>query len=304
MMVVRSILQRVLACGWMILVGAGAQAQTPAAAAGLQASCAALLEASTDARELALRAQCVLMRLLPSEQRFADARAFARQSMQLGDPAGGFMLYTAFSADPENSYLIGGRTDAEAYKRLAARPLERRGEQVEALDALAFAASKGHVNAATTLALYFFETSAPRNVERARNLTALLLRSGERGPILEGIAQQSELVNRLAPDTKASTRAFIDAYRTAGAAALVEYKRNGGGTCDKLALKSARAGEIEHAQYLPLNFRSVQSTYLVKGSWTETWMFSVCEQEIPIDVRFQADGWGGATFAAAVQQHS
>ncbi len=282
--------------------------------AGLQAQsarpadrelCAALPPAATNARTLALRSHCVLAGLTPSDRRHAEARELARRSLQLGDPAGGFLLYLAFGSDPENHYLQDGKPDMAAYRRLGSRTLEQRTEQIEALDGLAFAASKGHVNAALALASYFHETSAPDNLLRLRNLTALLMRNGERAPALQRLAQQAAALHDLAPATKASPRAFLDAMRTAGAAVALAYMaQSEGRTCERPALKAVNSGDVRDPVYLPLTHPSVQNTYLVRGEWAEQWIFLACDRQLAIKVTFRADGWGGASFTAEADKGS
>ena len=284
-----------------LLASAGVQAQRAVSVSpALQKDCDALPAAPAASRELAVKSQCVLAGALPSTSRYAEARELARQSMALGDPAGGFLLYLVFASDPDNSYLRNGKPDMETYRRLGARPLDERRDQIEALDGLAFAADKGHVSAAVTLATYFYETTAPRNVTRVRSVTALLLRNGQRTPAVERLASQSATVEQIAPDTKASLKAFLDALQgAAGAAGFAYLQMNDGKPCARPILKSVSSGELKSAEYLPLTHRSMQNTYLVKGEWTERWTFAACGQDIPVNVAFRADGWGGASFAAS-----
>ena len=282
---------------------AGAVHAQPSPGGDLQALCAAQPARPAAARELAIRAHCVLVGLVSSERRYAEAQELARRSLQLGDPAGAYLLYAAFTNDPRNTYLRDGAVDMEAYRRLGARPIEQRRDQAEAIDALAFAAGKGHVNAAMVLASYLRDTSAPQNVARLRGLTALLLRNGEKSPKLERLAQEAALVERSAPGTKASVRAFGDAYQLASAAATTAAgAQRPEADCARPALQSVSSGEIADARYLPLTSPSVKDSYLVQGEWSELWTFSACGVEVPVRVRFRADGWGGVTFTAAAEK--
>jgi hypothetical protein len=43
----------------------------------------------------------------------------------------------------------------------------------------------------------------------------------------------------------------------------------------------------------------LKNAYLVSGQWEERWVFSACGRDIPVQLAFTADGWGGATFAAS-----
>jgi hypothetical protein len=54
-------------------------------------------------------------------------------------------------------------------------------------------------------------------------------------------------------------------------------------------------GELQDAEYLPLNGTMVAETYLVKGRWTENWTFQACERQVIVKLDFTADGWGGST---------
>ena len=265
----------------------------------LASACARVPAAPTAARDLADRAQCVLAGLVPSPDRFAQARDLARRSLQQGDAAGGYMLYRAFAEDPANSALRDGKLDPEAYRQLAQRPLAERAGQVEAIEALGAAAAQGHVNAATLLAGYFHDTVAPRNVARLRAITHLLLSHGEHSPDLERMAREADAIERVARKTQASARSFFEAYQAATVAAVAGYKvQTAGGRCDKPVLKSVSAGAIEGAEYLPLKGTMVAGSYLVKGRWPEYWTFDACHEEVPVKVTFEADGWGGTSFTA------
>ena len=296
-----------------LLVAGGAQAQgTPPAPASpppvapvapvvdMRKVCATLPAEPTEARALAQRSQCLLGGLIPSERRFAEARELARKAMQQGEPAGGFVLFMAFSNDPANAIRQDGKVDLEAYRRLAARPVTERGEQVEAIEGLAFAAGKGHPGAGVLLANYFYDTVAPRNVSRTRAMVDLLARKGQRNALMDKMGREASTIEKAAPATKASVRSFLDAYRAAVAAAHTGYAvQTAGGKCDNVELKSASSGDIQGAEYLPLKGTMVADSYLVKGQWTEFWTFTGCGQEVPVKVSFVADGWGGSSFTAA-----
>jgi hypothetical protein len=49
--------------------------------------------------------------------------------------------------------------------------------------------------------------------------------------------------------------------------------------------------------FLPLQSPALRDSYLVKGSWDESWRFEGCGREARVPVHFSADGWGGATFS-------
>lgn len=295
----RAVVAALLAAG-----GAHAQSSAPAAApaAGntdMRKLCAVLPAVPTEPRAIAERAQCVLQGLVPSDNRFTEARQLARKAMELGEPGGGFLLFLAFTNDPAWRVQRDGKVDLEAYRRQAERPVAERRDQVEALEGLGFAAGKGHLGAGVLLANYFYETVAPRNVSRVRAIVDLLARKGHRNPLLDRLGRESTTIEQSARGTKASVRSFLDAYRGATTAALAGHAVQTAGKCEKAELKSVTAGDIQGAEYLPLKGPMVTESYLVKGQWTEFWTFTACGEEVPVKVAFTADGWGGSSFNAA-----
>jgi hypothetical protein len=248
----------------------------------------------------AVAAQCLLMRITPDAKPVEHARQFARASMQQGDPAGAYMVYVAFIMDPANTYIKDGKVDRAAYDALAARPLSARGDQVEAFDALGFAAAHGHRFAALSLATYFYETVAPNNVLRLRNVIGALLKNGDAPPALTQFQQRAGQIVA-AGNTKASVRAFADAYRHA--LPLVEAAdkaKAGGQACREIRVATIDSGDIDAPEYLPLTSPEMDHTYLVRGHWDEVWKFTGCERSTRVLLRFAADGWGGAHFDTRV----
>ena len=243
------------------------------------------------------RAHCGLPATVPTADRPPEARALARRALALDDPAGGFLLYVAFVNDPVNAYTAEGQVDIAAYRRLGERPLPQRLEQIEAIEALAFAAGKGHVNAGLWLASYFHETVAPGNVLRLAAMADLLVKAGEKGALLERLVREAEAVGRNAPGTQASVKVFLQAYPHGVAAAKSGYAaQTSGRQCDAFTLRQVSAGRIAEPELLPLKGAMVAGSYLVKGHWTEYWTFRGCGEEVPVKVLFRADGWGGSTF--------
>jgi hypothetical protein len=282
-----------------LLAAGGAQAQVPAPGE-LQRLCATIAITPADAKEAARRAECVLAGTIPSPDRFGEARTFARWAWSRGEPAGGLMLYLAFQNDPANQATRGGRVDPAAYRRLAARTLAERREQVEAIEGLGFAAGHGYRGAGALLAAYFHDTLAPRNVSRLGALAGLLLHGGERTPVIERFAREADALAREAPGTQASPRAFFGAYPDAAAAARQGHGELAGGKpCEAVQLKGVEAGELQGAEFLPLAGPLVAGSYLVRGRWNESWNFAACGQEVPVEVTFEADGWGGSTSTAS-----
>lgn len=285
-----------------LLAGAvHAQAAAPSSAASAAATLKQLCETISmnpaDGREMARRAECVLSGTLPSPNRIVEARALAKAAIQAGEPSGGLMLFLAFEADPANQFARDGKVDADAYRRLGARTLAERQQQIDALEGLGFAAGHNHRAAGVLAAGYFHDTVAPRNVARTGAMAALLKRLGEQHPLVERYAREADMVARVAGQTKTSIRSFFQTYQQAEAVARTAYEAQAGAgkTCEKPQLKSVSSGDIRGAEYLPLQGTVVKDSYLVKGEWTEYWTFQACGEEVPLKVSFAADGWGGAT---------
>lgn len=285
-----------------VLASAAAHAQpAPATNAGdeLRRMCSTVTLTPADGREMAKRSECVLAGVIPSSDRLGEARELARGALARGEPAGGLLLYLAFQDDPANQYVRDGQSDEQAYERLAARPVEQRGAQIEAIEGLGIAAGKNNRTAGMLLASYFHDTVAPMNVVRVDALTSLLMRGGDKPPVLERMAGEAAAIRRAGGATKASVRAFFQAHQQAVLAAVTGYTAQAGsGSCTKPTLKSVSSGDIVGAEYLPLKGTLVADSYLMRGEWSEFWLFQGCGQEIPVTVSFSADGWGGSHFTA------
>lgn len=284
---------------------AAAQGQSPAPGEDFRRMCSTVTITPADGREMGRRAECLLAGVIPSTDRLGEARAQARAAVAAGEPTGGLVLYLAFQQDPAYQVLRNGKVDADAYRRLAARPVADRQEQVAAIEGLGLAAGKNNVAAGELLASYFHDTVAPGNVARLGALTSLLLRKGERTPALERMGREADAIEKNAAGTKASAHSFFSAYHDASKAAAAGFQsQSGGQSCAALELNSVSAGEIEGAEYLPLQGPLVAGSYLVRGHWSEFWTFRGCRQEVPVKVDFIADGWGGTSSRASYNKGS
>lgn len=275
---------------------ATAPAQRPGTAE-MQRLCDTISMTPADGLELARRAECVLTGVLSSHDRIGEARALARTSYRRGEPAGGLMLYLIYLQDPAWQYARDGKVDPQVYRRLADRSIQERAEQIEAIEGLGLAAGRNQPAAGALLAAYFHDTAAPRNLQRTGALSGLLMRSQERPPAVERYAREADVIARVAPGTKASVRGFLETHQRAQAVARTGYQAQAAGkTCEAAPqLASVSSGEIEGAEYLPLEGTMVKDSYLLKGRWAEFWTFRACDQEVPVKVEFAADGLGGTT---------
>lgn len=294
-------LLRLLVPAFALLAGA-ALAQAPAAPSRpgseeMRRLCDAIPMIPADGLELARRAECVLNGVLSSQDRIDEARALARAAYRRGEPAGGLMLYLVYLQDPAWQYAKEGKADPDAYRRLAARSIQERQAQIEAIEGLGMAAGRNHPAAGALLAGYFHDTAAPRNVQRTGALAALLMRNQERPPVVERYAREADVIARVAPGTKTSVRGFLETHQLAQATARTGYRVQAPGkTCEAAPqLVSVSSGEVEGAEFLPLEGPIVKDSFLLKGQWSEYWTFRACDQEVPVKVDFVADGGGGTT---------
>ena len=283
----------------LALAATAAQSQAPVQppADQLRKLCETISMNPADGREMARRGECVLRGALPSPDPVNEARGLAKAAVVAGESYGGLVLYMAYQIDLVNRYMHNGKLDADAYQRLAARDLQQRTDQIEALEGLGLAAGKSNNTAGALLAGYFHDTVAPRNVARTGAMAALLMRQGEKSPTVQRYAREADAVAKsTGNNTKASVRAFLETYPHAENAARSAYQaQSGGKSCAKPQLKSVSSGEIEGAEFLPLQGNLVKDSYLLKGKWTEFWTFQACGEEVPLKVAFTADGGGGAT---------
>jgi hypothetical protein len=285
-----------------LLMATGAFAQSAPTAEELRA-CEQAREASASGDPVmeATYANCLVIGALHETDARAHARDLARASMRQGSAIGAFALYAAYTADPAYSFRSSGKPDMAKYAALAALPIESRPEQIEALEALGFAYSKGYPKAMLSLAAYYYETVAPKNVIRVRNVAALMQSGGLRSTYIDQFRKLGAEIAALG-DTKASVRVFMDAQIPARFTATATLA-SGGAACDQLKLVKVESGELQDPVFLPLKAAALHDTYLIKGSWDETWRYKGCGREADVTVHFSADGWGGANFRTTIAPH-
>ena len=280
------------------MLAAGAAVAQPAPITDKEA-CAIARDgaAQGDAVMQAVLANCLIMGTVREPQALAHARELGRASMKQGNEIGAYAVYAAFAADPAFGFKTGGKPDMAKYGTLASLPVESRGEQIEALEALGFAASKHYPKAMLSLAAYYYDTVAPGNVERLLRVAAQVKSTGLPLPYVDDFIRQARQVSSFG-DTKASVHAFRDAMSPTFFAAGALLSKDG--KCEQYKLVHVDSGELTDPAFLPLQSPALHNTYLVKGSWDETWRFEGCGREARVVVHFRADGWGGATFNASI----
>ncbi|MBV8635322.1 MAG: hypothetical protein JO002_12585 [Burkholderiaceae bacterium] len=271
----------------------------PAPFTNVQRACK-LAQESSDAGEalgMIVRADCLMSGNEQAAHPFDEARKLARKAQAAGLPGGGFELYKIFMADPQYRIISEGKPDQVKYRQLAELPIARRGEQIEALNGLAFAAVRGNTAAMMPMLGYLIETTAPKNAGRATYLADLMQKNGMAIPApFTFVVQKAQWLTQLG-DSNVSVKIFDQAYDKIAQSVAEQFSAGKAGSCNAKDVKlTAMAAEpITDAQYLPLT-EFLTSSYLVHGSWNETWTFTGCGKTLSVKAAFKADGWGNAAF--------
>jgi hypothetical protein len=281
----------------LLIISQSAHAQS---AADVARRCAQAREAAEAGDPMAAltRVECLITGAEKAAEPFPLARQIARQASTKNPALGGLGLYEAYLMDPKFSYRPDGKVDMNKYNALAATPVAQRGEQTEALNGLAAAVAKGHEGAVRATLAYFTETAGPRNLDRTIRLAELM--QGAKiviPPQQENDVKLARTIKQMG-GTQASLLIFKNAYGTAQQAAFFQLTGLGKNGCDGKDIKIIKTepgAPVADAVYLPLN-QPLEDSYLVKGSWTESWTFAGCGQTAAIQMSFSADGWGGATY--------
>jgi len=248
-----------------------------------------------------VRVECLITGGEKADEPIPLARQLARQVQAKGSPAGGFVLYEVFVLDPKYSYSPGGKVDMDRYNALAATPVAQRGEQIDALNGLSAAVSAGHVRAVATILGYLSTTVAPGNLDRMINIASGMQQS--KMPIPAAVAGDVQLARQIRQigASRTSVSTFKSAYSSALIAAAFQIRGIRNDACDAKDIKIVHVDASEpiaNAVYLPL-VQPLQNSYLVQGSWSESWTFAGCDKTAAVKMQFTADGWGGAQYTSS-----
>jgi TPR repeat protein len=230
-----------------------------------------------------------------------EGREWARKALVKGDPRAGLYLAKAYLADPDNRFIVDGRSDHAKYEALAQRTIAQRAEQIEAIEALAGSAQAGFIPARLLLGTLLFEQSGGLPAERV----ALLLNGlKDVPPIYQNLLKNTQQVLALGP-THASPRLVADALKTALMGAMGQATRAGvkdlAGCKDFKPVKISQVTPLQDVEWLPLKHPLIANTYPLKGHWTEEWTVILCNAPYTVHMQFQADGLGGAYHNTRVQ---
>ncbi len=269
----------------------------------IERSCTLAHEAA-DAGDLMgtlVRVECLITGGEKADEPIQLARQLARQVQAKGSPAGGFVLYEVFLLDPKYSYSPGGKVDMNRYNALAATPVAQRGEQIDALNGLSAAVNAGHVRAVAGMLGYLSSTVAPGNLDRMILIATGMQQS--KMPIPPALAGDLQLARQIKQigNSRTSVSTFRSAYSSATMAAALQIRGLKNEECDAKNIRIVRVEANEptsNAVYLPL-IQPLQNSYLVQGSWSESWTFAGCDKTVAVKMQFTADGWGGAHYTSS-----
>lgn len=176
-----------------------------------------------------------------------------------------------------------------------------REDRIFGVEMLARAAQQDLTAAKLQLATYFIDSPGIGNRERARALLAAL---PGKPPLLDQLDLALSELEALG-DSPTTIRLVQDAEQSARASAAqrgLELAGTHGAGCAAPApvLNGIRAARpLRDAEFLPLGTPELATSYVIRGSWSEVWDFSVCGQAVTVEVIYQADGAGSASFSAS-----
>ncbi|EJL81330.1 hypothetical protein PMI16_04747 [Herbaspirillum sp. CF444] len=227
---------------------------------------------------------------------FAEARAWTRKAIAGGDQRAGYVMWLAYSLDPANQFLVNGKADNAKYNAIARRGLAERGDQIEAIDALAGSAAVGYVPARLMLASLLIEQSGAGTTKQIRSLLDGIPDLPSNYKKYLALAQQ---VDTLGP-TRAAPKVVADAIPTVMTGAALAAERAGtpnASQCKDFRLMAINdVSAVGDAVWLPLKQPLVAGTYPLKGVWTEDWHVFFCGAERSVQMQFTVDGMGGAYY--------
>jgi TPR repeat protein len=225
-----------------------------------------------------------------------QARLWTRKAIAGGDLRAGFLLWQAYQLDPANQYLVNGQVDRQRYQQLGRRSVAQRAEQSEAIDALAAAAASGYDPARLSLAALLIEKNGASSMHQVGVLLADLPDLPANFQKYRALAQQTEALG----PTRASPTLIATALPAVNAALVKDASRTSktsASACkDFRLLAISNVSTLRNATWLPLKQPLVADSYPLSGTWQEQWQVHFCGSERKLQLRFEADGMGGASY--------
>jgi len=217
------------------------------------------------------------------------ALEFARFAARQGDAESLFLVYFILNDNELAWRDEKGVADMAKYNRLAARPLQERKLDMEAYDSLYLAAEMKQPMAVKMLASSLGGVLGDGNRARMSRLIKAIP-----APLNPGIAVFDQVSHAMDKTGRsyASPQLFADTLNSTTATASARL-------CAGARLVSMDILETPHdAVYLPSSLPGYEHAYLMSGHWREKWIFNGCGKTLALEVNFNADGLGGATFSA------
>lgn len=266
-------------------------------------ACALALEAGNAGNPMGaiIRTECMVAGTVKVEQPWLQARDLAKKAARTDEASAGLVRYLAYTMDPQYSYTTNGFTDKLRYDTLAKQPLSGRTDQIESINGLSAAMGSGLVSSYVAALGYLLQTVAPSNMKRAVNVATLVQSSGNRVPEYLMPAMKIAAMSVKMGATHTSPMVFSETVKTVFPAAATKITRSKQVECQATDVQPKRlvASAISSPVYLPVKVGALVDTYLISGTWTETWTLAGCGAEVDIKINFTADGWGGAKFKVA-----
>jgi hypothetical protein len=266
----------------------------------IKRACALALEAGNAGNGMGavIRTECMLSGAVKVEQPWLQAKDLSKKVMSNDEASAGLVRYMGFTMDPQYSYIIDGHTDKLRYDTLAGKPMSARTDQIEAYNGLSAAMGSGLLSSYLASLNYLLTTSAPNNMKRAVNVATLIQSSGNQIPDRLTPGMQIAAATLKIGSTNAAPMVFSDAVSTVfpTAAARIQTATNTSCDASRIQPKHLVAGPIQSAVYLPIKVGPLVDSYIMSGTWTETWTLEGCGSSVDIKIAFTADGWGGAKF--------
>jgi len=224
------------------------------------------------------------------------ALSFARFSAKIGDPEGYFLVYLYLHNDNLSYLDSNGRADEKKYRKLASRPLSERTIDTDALDSLYISTDKGYPLAIGMLATAMGGRLGDGNRKRMSELLQKI--PNQKIPGLEGYAKISAHMDSLG-ESYATPQLFMDAQVTTMLGAMIKgcgLNREKASRNSPKLVATRISRPLADVVYLPSNVPGYERSYLISGNWEEEWKYEVCDKSVSVNVRFAADGLGGASF--------
>lgn len=228
------------------------------------------------------------------------ALALARLAAKNQDPEGLFLVYLFLNNEYLNYFNSKGQPDNEKYQKLANRAITDRMLDIEAFDSLYLSAGKGNPLAISMLALTLGARIGDDNRKKMDELLSQVPNNMKSSiPGLQAYSNISKQMDLLG-NSYASPQLFSDSQASGMTAAMIQGcgldKEKAKKTTPKL-ISTRVVNPSTNNIYLMSSVSEYKKSYLISGYWDEEWKYEACDKPVAINVKFLADGLGGAKFS-------